>query len=244
MSTAAKTITTANHVRQVLPARLARRALASRRIRQAVSAAILARVLDPMGKKRAARRRRRLLIAGAASGALFAVITTVLQRRRAHACATEAQRLADEARGEARTAGTTDVRGHYRSRHGEGAGPLSGSTPGPMPPSTAGPRSGTRDDGPMRSPLDTLAAHAERIQDSADDEPGWGAHLGFGISGAIPATRMGEAVPTAGGDALGGTVQSGDDVGYADEIVTGAGEAISNSTTPSQHGSPNGKTLH
>lgn len=177
-------------------------------------ATIVAMLLDPRGTKRAKARRQRMLIGAAAGGALLAVITTAVQRRRAHARAdAEAQRLADDARGMVRTAGTTDVRGHYRSRHGAGA------------PS------------PTQSPLETLAAHAQRIQTTAEDEPGWNAHLGFGIGGSIPSTRIGGSIPTAGGDALGGTVRGGDDVGYADEIVTGAGEAISNSTTPSQNGS-------
>lgn len=240
MSTAAKTIHTANLARKVLPARVARRATTSRMARRAISAAILARVLDPTGKRRAARRRQRLLIASAASGALLAVIATAIQRRRAHTRAT-ADANAGMTNGQPRTAGTTDVRGHYRSRHGEGAGAFAGKTTGPMPPSTAGPRSGRPDGGPVRSPLDTLAAHAEHLQNQAVDEPGFHGHLGFGISGSLPIDRVGESFPTGGGDALGGTVR-GDEAEHAEEIVTGAGQAISNSTTPSQNG--NGHTLH
>lgn len=175
--------------------------------------AIVVALLDPRGTKRAQARRQRWMIGAAATGAILAVVTTALQRRAHARAAAESKRLAGDARGMARTAGITDVRGHYRSRHGAGA-----------------------------DPLDTLAAHAARIQATAADEPGFNAHLGFGIGGSIPTGRMGDAIPTAGGDALGGTVRGGEDVGYADEIVTGAGEAISNSTTPAQHG--NGHTPH
>lgn len=241
MSTAAKTITTANLARRALPARAARRVVMSRTARRAISAAIVARILDPTGTRRAAKRRQRLLIAGAVSGALLAVVTTALQRRRAHARAATEQAAATT-NGQPRTAGTTDVRGHYRSRHGEGAGTFAGKTTGPMPPSTAGPRSGRPDGGPVRSPLDTLAVHAEHIQNSAGDEAGFHGHLGFGISGSLPTGRVGDSIPTGGGDALGGTVRGGDDARHADEIVTGAGEAITNSTTPSQNGA--GHQIH
>lgn len=238
MSTAAKTITTAKVARRALPASIARRVLTSPTTRRAVSAAIVARILDPTGKRRAARRRRRLMIGAAASGALLAVITTALQRRRSKQRSAGAAD-ASSTQGAPRTAGTTDVRGNFRSRHGEGAGAFAGKTTGPMPPSTAGPRSG-RDNGPMRSPLDSIAAHAEQLQNSIDDEPGYHGHLGFGVGGSIPADRVGGTMPTGGGDALGDTLSGDESESRGGKIITGAGEAITNSTTRSQ----NGKTIH
>ena len=117
-----------------------------------------------------------------------------------------------------RTAGTTSG-GYYRSRHGVGAAPGAGATARPVP-AGSGAASGA-------ASIDRLAATGQRLQDAGADDPGFRAHLGFGVGGSIP---------TGGGDALGGTVRGGEDVGYADEIVTGAGEAISNSTTPTQNG--------
>ncbi len=104
--------------------------------------------------------------------------------------------------------------------------PGAGSSMGPFP-------------GSRPVPMDKLTASAERVQSWGADEPGFRAHLGFGVGGTIPADakgRVGDAMPTGGGDALGGTVRGGKPGDFAHEIVTGAGEAISNSTTPAQNG--------
>ncbi len=198
---------------------------------------LLVRLKDPTGRKRAQARQHALRMAGAASaGALLALAAGLLERRRRRQRRqVEVDAAATQARAKVRTAGTTDDSGTYHSRHGAGAGPVAGTSAGLIP--MRG-----------RAPLDQLTAQAERLQTWGGDEPGFRAHLGFGVGGSIPGDahtaasdraaeeRVGGAMPTGGGDALGGTVRGGDDVGYADEIVTGAGEAISNSTTPAQNG--------
>lgn len=176
---------------------------------------LLVTLHDPTGRKRArARQRLMRMAAAAAAGALIAALVGVVERRR---------RL-----------------GRAGSGAADGSAPETGSSMGPFP-------------GSKPIPMDKLTASAERVQSWGADEPGFRAHLGFGVGGTIPADapgrgsgptdhRVGESMPTAGGDALGGTVRGGDEVGYADEIVTGAGEAISNSTTPAQNG--HGTNLH
>lgn len=211
---------------------------------------LLVMLKDPTGRKRAQARRRLLMMGGsAAAGSLLAIAVGIVERHRRRR-QSQIDDPATQARAAVRTAGTADAEGRYRSRHGVGAGPVAGTSSGPIPMRTG-------------APIDRLVASAERLQKWGGDEPGFRAHLGFGVGGSIPGdahTRgaikktgrdvtgaratepdtdsriVGASMPTAGGDALGGTVRGGDDVGYADEIVTGAGEAISNSTTPAQNG--------
>lgn len=222
---------------------------------------LLITLKDPTGRKRAHARQQAIRIGSAASaGALIALVAGLLERRRRRNRAASAK-VDPSPQAKPRTAGTTDAGGNFRSRHGAGASTGAGTSTGRIPMSGAatGASSG-RTPIPMQGtdPLDKLAASAERLQTWGGDEPGYRAHLGFGIGGSIPAASdsaaggerfdrgeaaaegapepIGGSMPTGGGDALGGTVRGGDDVGYADEIVTGAGEAISNSTTPSQNG--------
>ncbi len=197
---------------------------------------LLITLKDPTGRKRAHARQQAIRIGGAASaGALLALVGGLLERRRRRNRAAAAH-VDPSPQAGPRTAVTTDGHGNPRSRHGEGASTGAGTSTGRIPMSGAS-KSATASLKPITArsndPLDKLAASAERLQTWGGDEPGYRAHLGFGIGGSIPADRIGDSMPTSGGDALGGTVRGGDGVGYADEIVTGAGEAISNSTTPS-----------
>ena len=196
----------------------------------------LATLKDPTGKKRANARHRLMWTAGAAvGGAMLAGVVGFIERRRRQGRSDDAFSAPQP-----RTAGVTQPGGGYRSRHGVGA-PASSATASRAMPSTTASRAMPMSGG---TPLDKLAASAEHLRTWGGDEPGFRAHLGFGVGGSIPGDpveRVGDSMPTGGGDALGGTVRGGKPGDFAHEIVTGAGEAIGNSTTRTQNG--NG-TLH
>ena len=185
---------------------------------------LLITLADPLGHRRARARRRLLLWGGsAAAGSVLALVLGAAGRKKRRQGT-----IGQEPQGTPRTAVVKDPAGGLRSRHGEGAGPGAGAALGPIP------LRGT-------TPLDDAAARARKVAPSAaGEEPGRSAHLGFGVGGSIPAPALtdddAEAVPTGGGDALGGSLR-GEERPTADAgLVTGAGEAIGNSTTPSHDG--------
>ncbi|MBJ7471462.1 MAG: hypothetical protein JHD16_09170 [Solirubrobacteraceae bacterium] len=152
---------------------------------------LLVLLKDPTGRKRAQARRRLMLVVGSASaGVMIGVATALVERRRRRLGVAAQERAGWAVHGVPRPAVAPDQAGHLRSRHGQGAAAGAGTNTGPIPMGS-------------RSPLDTLAASAQRLQAAADEEPGWNAHLGFGVGGTIP----------------------------AEVLMTGAGEAMTNSTT-------------
>lgn len=180
-----------------------------------MASTLLVALQDPTGRKRASARRglmRQRLALMSAAAVGGAVIAVVV------GYVERRRRLGRASEGAPETTRPT------ATAAGSSMGPFPGSRPVPM---------------------DKLTASAERVQSWGADEPGFRAHLGFGVGGTIPAdpqSRVGDAMPTGGGHALGGTVRGGKPGDFAHEIVTGAGEAISNSTTPAQNGQ--GTNLH